>query len=630
MVEVICVDDRGKTLAATLEAHGYSVRLTAAARSPLAGGPPLLARIVVPATTLEAAMRDSQDLDPTENTVVPTAVVVPTQDPAAGGWPPDVVRLADGDTAALLHFVAEARSAAVEPPWHIDAMAAAILDALDDGVALVDARGHVQWTNRALLVLFQLDAAQLHGQPLSTVLPDLGDPVAAGGGSPWLATEGIRGDGSRLPIDVRISAVEPDCALVTARDAAPRRLAELTQQTNNHLREQVQRSQRIGALGRLAGGLAHDFNNLLQVIGGYAESLSADTLDAAGQRRLLGRIKGATDRAASLTRQLLAFGRSQALVPQVLDLNTTVQSLEHLLQRVIGEDVQMSSELTADLPPVKADPGQIEQVLLNLALNARDAMQHGGTLTIATAGITTGAAFARHPLPPDVPAGDWVLVTVRDTGSGMDAETAAQAFEPFFTTKDPNRGSGLGLSMVHGIVKQSGGHTWIESTPGVGTAVHVLLPAFDHAAVAGSAPAPLQAAPAPPQPGAVLLVEDDAEVRALFATFLRQVGHTVVEAADGREALDAFDAHGGAFDIVVSDVVMPHLSGPSLVRALRARRETLKVLFLSGYSDQLGSGPPEPATAHLPKPVSRAALVSRVADLLGRPAPPPDPAGYHV
>jgi two-component system cell cycle sensor histidine kinase/response regulator CckA len=564
MVEVIGVDDRGKTLAATLEAHGYSVRLTAAARLPPAVGPLPLARVVVPAT-----------------------------------------------------------------PRHIDEMTAAILDALDDAVALVDVGGRVQWVNRALLHLLQIDAARLAGALLSEVIPDLGDhPIAAVGDSPWLSAAGIRGDGTRLAVDVRVSALTADCILVTAHDAAPRRLAELTQQTNSHLREQVQRSQRIGALGRLAGGLAHDFNNLLQVIGGYAESLAADTLDAAGQRRLLERIKSATDRAASLTRQLLAFGRRQVVVPQVLDLNAIVQSLEHLLQRVIGEDVQMSSELMADLAPVKADPGQIEQVLLNLALNARDAMQHGGTLTIATTAVAAGATPTRHTLPPDVPAGDWVLITVRDTGCGMDAETATQAFEPFFTTKDANRGSGLGLSMVHGIVRQSGGHTWIESMPGAGTAVHVLLPAFDRAAVSPSAPAPLQSAAPPPQPGAVLLVEDDPEVRALFATFLRQVGHTVVEAADGREALDAFDARGGAFDLVVSDVVMPHVGGPSLVRALRARRETLKVLFLSGYNDQLGSGPAEPFSAHLPKPVSRAALVSRVADLLGRPAFPSAPVDY--
>jgi signal transduction histidine kinase len=222
-------------------------------------------------------------------------------------------------------------------------------------------------------------------------------------------------------------------SLVTVHDRGDRTRLEQALQDNKDLTEQLRRSQKIGALGRLAGGVAHDFNNLLQVIGGYAETLGAEGLDHPSRRRLLQRIQRATDRAASLTRQLLAFGRRQVLVPQVLDLNVTVLSLEHMLGRVIGEDVQFVSSLAPDLRRVKVDPGQVEQVLLNLAINARDAMADGGTLEVATANFLLADAWSHPSLPVAVPAGDWVLLSVLDTGTGMDPDTAAQAFEPFFT-----------------------------------------------------------------------------------------------------------------------------------------------------------------------------------------------------
>jgi two-component system, cell cycle sensor histidine kinase and response regulator CckA len=229
------------------------------------------------------------------------------------------------------------------------------------------------------------------------------------------------------------------------------------------------------------------------------------------------------------------------LVPQVLDLNVTVLSLEHMLARVIGEDVQFVSSLAPDLRRVKVDPGQIEQVVLNLALNARDAMIDGGTLEIATANFVLPEDWSHPALPVTVPAGRWVLLSVLDTGCGMDTETATQAFEPFFTTKDASRGSGLGLSMVYGIVKQSDGYTWIDTAPGAGTSVHVLLPSVDEE----PSTHPREDVFVPPRleapGGTVLLVEDDPEVRSLFSAFLRDGGYTVVEAADGQEALDTFE-----------------------------------------------------------------------------------------
>jgi len=504
-----------------------------------------------------------------------------------------------------------------------------LFDALDDGVALVDADGRIVWTNAAFGRLFGVAPLSLRGRRLRELLPTPGAPVAATAGDApdgWMTATAAHADGTSLAVDARIRLVATwphRQALVTVRDAGPRQLVERTLRANSDLSEQLRRSQKIGALGRLAGGVAHDFNNLLQVIGGYAEALGVDRLDREARRRVLDSIQNATDRASSLTRQLLAFGRRQVLVPEVLDLNATVRSLEHMLRRVIGEDVALASTLAADLQPVKVDAGQIEQVVLNLAINARDAMLDGGTLEIATANREVDGHFAPPGLPVTVPPGAWVELVVTDTGCGMDADTAAQAFEPFFTTKDAARGSGLGLSMVYGIVKQSGGYTWIESTPGVGTAVHVLLPAVDAACASRPLAAPSVAADAPAAGGTVLLVEDDPEVRALFATFLTHAGYHVLEAADGREALEVFERRAAAVDVVVTDVVMPNVSGPALAGALRARRPDVKLLYVSGYNEQGEPGPSgEPGAVHLPKPVTRAALLRQVAALIGRPAGP--------
>jgi two-component system cell cycle sensor histidine kinase/response regulator CckA len=409
----------------------------------------------------------------------------------------------------------------------------------------------------------------------------------------------------------------PSAAPTLAGDATLAARLERALDENRDLTEQLRRSQKIGALGRLAGGVAHDFNNLLQVIGGYADALGAVQMRRSERRRLARRIRRTTDRAAALTRQLLAFGRRQLLVPEVLDLNVTVLSLERMLTRVLGEDVHLASDLAGDLRAVKVDPGQIEQVLLNLAINARDAMPDGGALAIATANETFTTPFGHPALPVLVPPGSWVRLTVHDTGCGMDADTVAQAFEPFFTTKDASRGSGLGLSMVYGIVKQSGGYTWIESAPSAGTAVHVLLPSIDAVVEPRKRRPAALPTPAPHPAGTVLLVEDNADVRALFAAFLRQAGFAVIEAADGRDALERFDSQAAAIDVVVTDVVMPNMSGPALASALRTRRPELKVIFVSGYADELDlerGSPSRPAVLH--KPVTRSALVRKVSAVM--------------
>ena len=505
-----------------------------------------------------------------------------------------------------------------------DPGAAIPIDAVADALAVVDRDGAIVRVNAGFERLLGVTAATLEGAPLDRYIaaPPGGDttgPLAPPTPHPRRTAAYTRHDGEVCPADVHVERLDTDgWSLVTVHDRGDRTRLETALQDNKDLTEQLRRSQKIGALGRLAGGVAHDFNNLLQVIGGHAEALGAGGLDAAARRRLLRSIQTATDRAASLTRQLLAFGRRQILMPEVLDLNVTVRTLERMLTRVIGEDIQLVSTLAPDLATVKVDPGQIEQVVLNLAINARDAMIDGGTLEISTANFVLDEPWAHESLPVRVPAGAWVLLSVRDTGTGMDEDTATQAYEPFFTTKDITKGSGLGLSMVYGIVKQSDGYTWIDTAPGAGTAVHVLLPAVLDAA--RPEPRPRETPPPmvdEPLGATVLLVEDDPEVRGLFSRFLERAGYTVIEAADGRDALETFDARSHDIDLVITDVVMPNVSGPALTSAIRARRPDVKVLFVSGYADELEAGIAHaPHTVLLHKPVTRQILVDQVGALL--------------
>ena len=496
------------------------------------------------------------------------------------------------------------------------------LDTVGEALAVLDRDGIIVRVNGAFERLLGVDARRLEGAPLTdwvSVPPPTG-PLTPPSPTPRRSVTYTRGDGEVCAADVHLAPLDPPVGwtVVTVRDGRDRSRLEAALQDNKDLTEQLRRSQKIGALGRLAGGVAHDFNNLLQVISGHAEALGQQELDARARRRLLRAIQTATDRASSLTRQLLAFGRRQLLIPEVLDLNVTVRTLEGMLTRVISEDIQLVSTLAPDLAAVRVDPGQIEQVVLNLAINARDAMLDGGTLEIATSNFVIAEPWAHPALPVRVPAGAWVLLSVRDTGCGMDADTATQAFEPFFTTKDSTKGSGLGLSMVYGIVKQSDGYTWIDTAPGAGTAVHVLLPAVtDTARPQRPAPVDPVDTDAPAATATVLLVEDDPEVRGLFSRFLEAAGHTVIEAADGRDALEIFDARRDDIDLVITDVVMPNVSGPTLAAAIRERRPDVKVLFVSGYAEALDADLAQsPSTVLVHKPITRQILVDRVAGLL--------------
>lgn len=385
-------------------------------------------------------------------------------------------------------------------------------------------------------------------------------------------------------------------------------------QRESLLREQLLQSQKMEAVGRLAGGIAHDFNNLLTTILGNVDLLLQTLPADDGRRNDIEEIREAGQSAVSLTRQLLAFSRKQILELVVLDLNAVVRNLNQMLRRLIGEDVEVMMRLDPGLGPVKADPGQIEQVLLNLAVNARDAMPEGGTLTIETTNVELDEQYARTHA--DTAPGRYVMFGVSDTGHGMDEQTQAHLFEPFFTTKEKGKGTGLGLATVYGIVKQSGGNIWVHSEPGHGTTFKVYLPRVE------GATAPLaEAKPTVELPIAtetVLIVEDNTGVRALARKILERSGYTVLDAANGAEALAICERHAGAIHLLLTDVVMPGMDGRALAARVARLRPEIMVLYTSGYTDNgiAQHGILDAGTAFLQKPYGLDVLTQKVREVL--------------
>jgi len=413
--------------------------------------------------------------------------------------------------------------------------------------------------------------------------------------------------GKRFDVDLIARPLEfagRRARLVLARDVSAQR----------QLEEQLRQSQKMEAVGQLAGGIAHDFNNLLTAILGSTQLLLHSTPPGDPRREDAEEIRHAGLRAAELTRQLLAFSRRQVLAPKVLDLNAVVANVDRMLRRLLGEDVELVTSLQPAAGAVNADPGQLEQVLLNLAVNARDAMPGGGRLSIGTTRVTfqEEPAERRHRMP----AGDYVCLAVADTGVGMDETTQAHLFEPFFTTKEVGKGTGLGLATVYGIVKQSGGYIWVYSEVGHGTTVKVYLPR-----VPGVAEAPAPAAEPKPVRGGdetVLLVEDAAPVRALARRILEARGYRVLDAPDGPSALDLSARHGGGIDILVTDVVMPGMSGRELAERLASPRPRMKVLYTSGFTDDamVRQGVLNAGVAFLQKPFVPDTLARKVREVL--------------
>lgn len=409
----------------------------------------------------------------------------------------------------------------------------------------------------------------------------------------------VRASGRRIPNP----ADQDDLIEIIAEDVTARR----------QLEEQLRHAQKLEALGQLSGSVAHDFNNLLSVIIGYSELLSANPNSEGSMRVHLEAIKRAGERAASLTAQLLAFSRRQELLPTVVNLNALVRETEKMLQRLMGEDVEQKVILDPVLWKTRADSGQMVQVIMNLAINARDAMAKGGSLTIETANIVFDEAVYLSGV--DVPAGKYVKLSVSDTGSGMDAETLARIFEPFFTTKQAGKGTGLGLATVYGIVKQSGGYIFADSAPGMGAVFSIYLPQVDRS---------VETVPAQPRPSrqgaeTILIAEDEAAFRDLLRDGLQARGYQVLVASNGAEALRVAEEHNGPIRVLVTDVIMPQVSGPELARALRKVRSDIVVLYMSGYADdKLDDISSSGELTLLPKPFYVDELVRRIQEILAR------------
>ncbi|HEX6070625.1 MAG TPA: ATP-binding protein [Longimicrobiaceae bacterium] len=539
-------------------------------------------------------------------------------------------------TTASLHSETVERQRAEEALDRVREQQEALLHSIPDPAWLKDSDRRFLAVNEATVRLLNADVSiRADALPLTREsligrrLTDLLEPAAAErvafhdavvlteGQTLRQETVGTHRDGATRWLEtVTMPARDRHGAIVglvgVARDVTERK----------QLEARLFQSQKMEAVGRLAGGIAHDFNNVLTAIRGHAEFLLMDLPADTEARQDAEGIGQAVDRAAGLTRQLLAFSRKQLLQPRVIELNEVVTEMERMLRRLIGEDIELLNHPGPDLGRVRADPGQIEQVILNLAVNARDAMPDGGTLLIETQNVELDSAYGRGH--PQVAPGSYVLLAISDTGCGMDEATQAQIFEPFFTTKEVGRGTGLGLATAYGIVQQSGGTIWVYSEVGKGTSFKIYLPRVD---------APQEAktvVPARPAEGGaetLLLVEDDPAVRALAMRLLERAGYTVIEASDGAEALRIAAAHAGVIDLLLTDAVMPRLGGRELAERLLDRRPGMAVLCMSGYTDDavLRHGIINEGAAFLEKPFTPEGLLRKVRAVLDGAEPVPLP-----
>jgi len=485
---------------------------------------------------------------------------------------------------------------------------------------------HVINVNQATLSLYEVARAESLLGPLDSRL-DLRDSLAQTSmrenilavweGRMYCGAEStaVTTTGRRIEIAIRMYIPPEDdpypYMLVSVFDISARVRAE---EALRRSQEELSQARKMEAVGRLAGGVAHDFNNLITVIHGYAELVEESLPEAGPARADIREVKRAAERAADLTAQLLAFSRKQILQPRVVSLNEIVRRMEKMLPRMIGEDIELAILLHPDAGNVKADPGQIEQVIMNLAVNSRDAMPRGGTLSIMTGAVGPGDAFTHAEMRP----AHYVTMTIADTGVGMDAETRARVFEPFFTTKEMGKGTGLGLATVYGIIKQSEGYIYCTSEPGTGTSFQVYLPrVFEPRSADPSQPLPERAA----RGGVtILLVEDEEALRRYCRSILQRSGYAVLEAGSSEEALDVVKSTHPNLGLLLTDVVLPRASGPELAKKLRSLLPDLKILFMTGYSEDLVSRHEmlPPGADVLEKPFDATVLLGRIQKALSR------------
>ncbi len=490
------------------------------------------------------------------------------------------------------------------------------------GVAIVNADGTIETVNPAFASLHGWTVDELRGRPMADLSPAAPNefprmnPTFDERGHQIWESERVRRNGAVFPALIDATAVKDAdgsviCYAVNVQDLTERRRAE----------EQIRQAQKMEAVGRLAGGVAHDFNNMMMIIMGFSDFLLTTLPRDDARWADADEIRKAADRAMHLTRQLLGFGRQQLVARSVLSLNEVVSGMERMLRPLLGEDIRLATRLSVGLGGVEADYGQMEQVVMNLALNARDAMRDGGRLSIETMDVDLPEGYAYSHVGIDIPAGSYVMLVVNDTGHGMSPEVKGRLFEPFFTTKPATQNTGLGLATVYGIVVQSGGYIWVDSEPGKGTAFKICFPRVDVEDGILVPPTPPQA----PTRGSetILLVEDEQAVRIVATRVLKNQGYLVLAACNGEEALSLAEEAGGAVDLVLTDVVMPDIGGPDLVARLTARWPGLRVVFMSGYAegDKVRGGMGKLETSFLQKPFSADSLLLMVRQVLDQSVP---------
>jgi two-component system cell cycle sensor histidine kinase/response regulator CckA len=497
----------------------------------------------------------------------------------------------------------------------------AILESATQAIISIDRGGRIVLANRRAVEMFGYTGAELQGARVELLLPESKRaahgrqrdeyferprtrPMGIG-----LDLAGRRKDGTEFPVEVSLSTIETDdgnFGIAFISDISPRKALEA----------QLMHAQKMEAVGRLAGGVAHDFNNMLTVIAGYNRMILDELSTMDPLRGYAEEILKAADRAGALTNQLLAFSRRQVMQPRIINLNAVLGQTEKMLRRLIGEDIQLVMSLDKNAGNIKADPNHIEQAIVNLAVNSRDAMPNGGRITIETGNVQIDETYVKTHM--GVKPGDFVMVAVSDTGHGMDSVTRQNIFEPFFTTKQQGKGTGLGLATVYGMVKQSGGDIWVYSEPGQGTTFKLYFPLVQEPISSGMNEEVGISRQLSSE--TVLLVEDEAQVRELTAKMLKQLGYSVLTAENGDAAVEVSRAFTREIALLVTDVVMPNMSGRQVADSLVASRPGLRVLFLSGYTEHavVNHGVLDSNVNFLAKPFSRETLGRKVREVLAQ------------